>query len=644
MTINELLRDIGLSDKEAQMYLTLLRHGTQSTSILARKAGFNRGTGYVILHHLLEKGLAKKSTKGKIQYFSPLDPKNLVSYLEGKKKKLESNKDKVEAMMGQLLAITNPHSAQPKIEFFDGEEGARKVLESTFKAKEKTLFSFVSLVDLIDFVGVDFFEEYSRKRSASGYSMRSIRTHESDKHAIKLDPRAKHHTTNKKEKREVRYAPSDLAFPMTMFMFDSKLAIISSKEENFSVLIESKEFAHMQKKLFELLWASLDTSKIKVGVLHSLTGTMAISEPSLVDAVLMAIDEINEAGGVLGKQIEPIVVDSTSDPKVFAQEAERLITKEGVCSVFGGWTSASRKTMKPVFEKHDHLLWYPVEYEGLEQSPNIIYTGAAPNQHILPAADYAAKNIGKKFYLVGSDYVYPRSANAILKERVAELKGEILGEKYEKLGGTHFKKIVEDIVQKKPSVIINTINGDSNVAFYRELRKAGVRPRDIPVISFSIGEGEIHRMGVDTMVGDYTSCNYFQSISTKENKAFVKKFQDRYGKHRVTSDPVEAAYNGVYLFAKAVEKAKSENASAIRDAAKGLSLKAPEGEIRIDPDSQHLQRTARIGQICDDGQFKIVWSSDTPIKPDPYPHYKSQKEWKKFLQDLSKKWGGKWER
>ncbi len=389
---------------------------------------------------------------------------------------------------------------------------------------------------------------------------------------------------------------------------------------------------------------SAERDTIKVGILHSLTGTMAISERPLVDALLMAIDEINESGGVTGQQIEPIVVDGASDWDTFAEEAESLITQEGVSSIFGGWTSASRKAMKPVVEKYGNLLWYPLQYEGLEESANIMYTGAAPNQQVLPAVDWAFKNIGKTFFLVGSDYVFPRSANEIIKARIAELGGKVVGEEYEVLGGRDFRSIVQKIKRTKPSMILSTINGDSNIAFFRQLRQAGIAPTDIPTMSFSAAEEEIINIGPKNVAGDFAAWNYFQSLSSEKNRKFVKNFQKKYGKNRVTDDPIESAYFSVYLFARAVEQADSDDVIDIRNAAKGLVVYAPEGEVLIDPETQHTYRTPLIGQIRDDGQFDIVWSADEPIKPKPYPTYKSKKEWHAFIDNLYEGWGKHWAR
>lgn len=381
---------------------------------------------------------------------------------------------------------------------------------------------------------------------------------------------------------------------------------------------------------------------LKVGILHSLSGTMAISETSVADATLLAIEEINQKGGVLKRKIQPIVVDGKSDWPTFAREAERLIAEEKVSVVFGCWTSASRKTVKAVFEKYDHLLFYPVQYEGLEQSPNIVYTGAAPNQQIIPAVKWAFDHLGKRFFLVASDYVFPRSANAIIKDQVAALRGEILGEEYILLGSSDVKGVIQKIVEARPDVILNTINGDSNVAFFRALRAAGITPEKIPTMSFSIAEDELRTLGAQQMVDDYVAWNYFQSIESKENREFVKGFKDKYGVHRVTDDPMEAGYFGVYLWAQAVRDAGTDDVKAVRKALLNQSFTAPGGIVYIDSENQHTWKTVRIGKIRSDGQFDIVWSSEKPIRPVPYPVYRSNQEWDKFLQDLYIGWGNRW--
>ncbi len=381
---------------------------------------------------------------------------------------------------------------------------------------------------------------------------------------------------------------------------------------------------------------------IRVGVMHALSGTMAISETALVDATLLAIDEINAGGGLNGRQIEPIVIDTRSD-WAFARDAARdLITTQRVDAVFGCWTSACRRTVRPVFESLDHLLIYPVQYEGLEESPNILYTGAAPNQQIIPAVKWAMDNLGRRFFLVGSDYVFPRSANAIIRDQVASLRGEIVGEEYRGLGAVDFEAIVARIIEMQPDAILNTINGDSNIAFFSALRAAGVTPADIPTISFSIAESELPALEIDNVVGDYAAWNYFQSVEGAANRRFVEAFRARYGADRVTSDPIEAAYFGVHLWAGAVRDARTAEVRAVRLALRAQSMRAPGGVVSVDAATNHVWKTVHIGRIRQDGQFDIVWTSGNPIRPQPFPIYRSVRAWEAFLNDLYIEWGGAW--
>ena len=385
-----------------------------------------------------------------------------------------------------------------------------------------------------------------------------------------------------------------------------------------------------------------EPSTIKVGILHSLTGTMAISENPVKDSTLLAIQEINDAGGLLGKKIEPVIHDGKSDWPTFANEAEKLIKEDKVAVVFGSWTSASRKTVKPIFERYNHLLFYPVQYEGLEESPNIVYTGAAPNQQIIPAVKWTFDNIGKKFFLVGSDYVFPRTANAIIKDIVSALEGEIVGEEYLLLGSSDVDDVVKKIAAAKPDAIFNTINGDSNLAFFKALRAVGITPDKIPTISFSIAEAELQAMGAAAFAGDYAAWNYFQSIDSEKNREFVEKFKKIYGASRVTDDPIEAGYFGVHLWAKAVNDAGTTDVEAVRKALPKQSFEAPEGMVYIDKENQHTWKIVRIGKILPDGQFEIVWSSEKPIRPVPFPVYRSKIEWNQFLTELYKSWGERW--
>lgn len=384
------------------------------------------------------------------------------------------------------------------------------------------------------------------------------------------------------------------------------------------------------------------TSPIKVGILHSQTGIMSMNELPLIDASLLAIEEINKSGGVLGRQIEPIVVDGMSDWPTFAKQAEFLIKEKKVSVIFGGWTSASRKFMKEVVEKYDHLLFYPLQYEGLERSPNIVYTGATPNQQIIPGVNWAYKNLGKRFFLIGSDYVFPRAANEIIKFQLKSLGAEVVGEEYLILGSKEVGPIIQKIQESKPEVILNTINGDTNLYFFKALRAAGITPEKIPTMSFSIGEGEIAQLGSREMAGDYASWNYFESINNAANKQFIRKFKERYGKDRFTSDPIEAAYFGVHLWAQAVVSAKSDNVKKVRTDVKNQVYDAPEGIIYQDSFNQHTWKFSRIGKIGNRGQFNVIWSSDQSIPPVPYPEYQTEEKWNAFLDSLYKNWGNTW--
>lgn len=357
---------------------------------------------------------------------------------------------------------------------------------------------------------------------------------------------------------------------------------------------------------------------IKVGILHSLSGTMAISETSVKDAELLAIKEINENGGVLGKQLEPVIEDGASDWPTFAEKAKKLLQQDNVATIFGGWTSASRKAMLPVVEENNGLLWYPVQYEGMESSPNIFYTGAAPNQQIVPAVEWLLENRGTKFFLLGSDYVFPRTANAAIRAQLEAGKGELIGEEYTPLGHTDYNTIIAKIKNEKPEVIFNTLNGDSNVAFFKQLKDAGITSEDITVISVSVAEQEIEGIGADVTEGHLTSWNYYQSTDTPENADFVTNYKAEYGEDRVTDDPIEAGYFQVYLWAKAVEAAGTTDVDAVKEAAKGLEFDAPGGPVKIDGDNQHVYKTVRIGEIQSDGQIEELWNSGEPVKPDPF--------------------------
>lgn len=368
-------------------------------------------------------------------------------------------------------------------------------------------------------------------------------------------------------------------------------------------------------------------NKIKVGILHSLSGVMEISEKSLRDAEVMAIEEINEKGGVLGKKIEYIVEDPKSQMDTgFPDKAKKLLQQDKVAAVFGCWTSSSRKAVLPVFEKNNGLLFYPVQYEGNECSKNVVYTGAAPNQQIIPAVEYMWDKMGrKKFYLLGSDYIFPRTANkvliALLKEKY---KVDPVAEKYVPMDQKDFKNVVDDIKKLKPDAILSTINGDSNLPFYREMATNKITAEEMPICAFSVAEDELRGLKDDAasmklLKGHLAAWNYFQSIKRPENESFIARFQAKYGKDRVTDDPIEAAYFQVYFWKLAVEKAGSIDVDKVREAVRGIEFDAPGGKKKVDPKNQHTWKPFLMGEIQEDGQFKILFETPEWVRPDPYP-------------------------
>ena len=366
--------------------------------------------------------------------------------------------------------------------------------------------------------------------------------------------------------------------------------------------------------------------EVKVGILHSRSGTMSISENTVAEAELMAIAEINAKGGVLidGKKLRivPIEEDGASDWPTFADKAEKLIDRDQVAVVFGGWTSASRKAMLPVFEAKDHFLFYPIQYEGQECSKNIFYSGAAPNQQAEPAVDWLLKRKGQAFFLVGSDYVYPRTANTIIKEQLKAKGGMVVGEDYLPLGNTKVAPIIARIKQGLPQggVIVNTLNGDSNVEFFKQMKAAGITPANgYSIMSFSIAEEEIAAIGPEYLQGTYAAWNYFQTLDTPASKQFTKNFKAMYGENRVTNDPSEAAYMMVYLWAAAAEKANSIDDNKVREALVGVSFEAPEGKVTVQP-NHHVEKLVLIGEVQEDGLFKILENKGF-VKPVAWNQY-----------------------
>lgn len=360
---------------------------------------------------------------------------------------------------------------------------------------------------------------------------------------------------------------------------------------------------------------------IKVGILHSLSGTMAVSEVAVRDAELMAIEEINAAGGVLGRRLQPVIEDGASDWPTFAEKARKLIQSDKVAVTFGCWTSASRKAVLPVYESNRALLYYPIQYEGLESSPYIFYTGATTNQQIVPSVQYLLDQGKRNFFLLGSEYVFPRTANKIIKAQLAASGGKVVAEEYTPLGHTEYATIISKIKSSNADVIYNTLNGDSNVAFFKQLRDAGITPSDLTTMSVSIAEEEAAAIGGDVMEGHLVAWNYFQTVKTPENEKFVPAyhaFTERAGKRRPTSDPVESAYIAVHLWAMAAEKAGTTEVEAVKKAMAGLEFRAPGGLVTVHPTNHHISKTVRIGRIRRDALIDEIWATPGPVEPDPY--------------------------
>jgi urea transport system substrate-binding protein len=384
---------------------------------------------------------------------------------------------------------------------------------------------------------------------------------------------------------------------------------------------------------------------IKVGVLHSLSGTMAISETVLKDVALMAFEEINANGGIMGHKIEPVVVDPASNWPLFAEKARQLLTQDKVAAVFGCWTSVSRKSVLPVFEELNGLLYYPVQYEGEEISKNVFYTGAAPNQQAIPAVEYLMSKEGggaKRWVLLGTDYVYPRTTNKILRAFLKSkgVADKDIDEKYTPFGHSDYQTIVADIKKFAAggkTAVVSTINGDSNVPFYKELGNQGLKATDVPVVAFSVGEEELRGVDTKPLVGHLAAWNYFMSLKNPENDGFRKKWAE-YTKNKklaaaskpLTNDPMEATYIGIYMWKQAVEKAKSFEVDKVRAAMGGQTFKAPSGfTAKMDEKNHHLHKPVFIGEVKSDGQFNVVWKTQGPVKAQPWSPFIAGNEKKK---------------
>ena len=374
---------------------------------------------------------------------------------------------------------------------------------------------------------------------------------------------------------------------------------------------------------------------IKVGILHSLSGTMAISETALKNVALMTIEEINAKGGVMGKKLEPVVVDPASNWPLFAEKARQLISQDKVAVTFGCWTSVSRKSVNPVFKDLNGLLFYPVQYEGEELEKNVFYTGAAPNQQAIPAVEYLMSAEGgsaKRFVLLGTDYVYPRTTNKILRAFLHSkgVKDEDIMEEYTPFGHSDYQTIIANIKKfasaGKKTAVVSTINGDSNVPFYKELGNAGLKATDVPVVAFSVGEEELRGVDTKPLVGHLAAWNYFMSLKNPVNTKFIADYKAWAKKNNVpnadtvvTNDPMEATYVGIHMWAQAVEKAKSTDTDKVIAAMSGQTFKAPSGfTLTMDKTNHHLHKPVFIGEVKADGQFNVVWKTKEPIRAQPW--------------------------
>jgi urea transport system substrate-binding protein len=383
---------------------------------------------------------------------------------------------------------------------------------------------------------------------------------------------------------------------------------------------------------------------IKVGVLHSRTGTMAVSELPIIDATMLAIEELNRTGGVLGRPVQAIAADGKSDPEVFDDEAVRLLTREKVVAIFGCQTSASRKAVRGVVERNDGLLFFPASHEGLEQSPRIVYVGAAANQKFLPSVDYVTEVLGKRrLFFVGSDLISPRAGLELVKDRLKARKtGAVVVEAvFFPLGSKDVSEAIDRIEVAKPDAIINVIHGGTNFAFFKELRARGVRSSDIPTMSVSMTEHELR--GMAGMAGDYLAASYFQAIDREENRVFLQKVRDRYGADRAATDNMVHAYTAVHLWGKAATAAGSPDAAAVAKAVRGIEHAGPGANVKIDEENQHAWRPYRIGRVQSDGKVKVVFESKESVRPVPFPDTRTKQEWEQLLSEFYVGWGNRWQ-
>jgi urea transport system substrate-binding protein len=401
------------------------------------------------------------------------------------------------------------------------------------------------------------------------------------------------------------------------------------KKISLKTLVKASQIIGMTAIAAGVSIANAEDDTIKVGVLHSLSGTMAISETTLKDTVLMMIEEQNKKGGLLGKQLEPVVVDPASNWPLFAEKTRELLAKEDVDVIFGCWTSVSRKSVLPVIEELNGLMFYPVQYEGEESSYNVFYTGAAPNQQAIPAVDYLMNDLEvERWVLAGTDYVYPRTTNKILE---SYLKSKGVDEKdiminYTPFGHSDWQTIVSDVKkfggEGKKTAVVSTINGDANVPFYKELANQGINAEDIPVVAFSVGEEELSGFDTKPLVGHLAAWNYFQSAESEENDAFIEQWHAfTKDENRVTNDPMEATYIGFEMWTKAVEKAGTTDVDKVEAAMIGIEVPNLTGGTAVMNENHHLSKPVLIGEIQEDGQFEIVWATDAEVKGDAWTDF-----------------------
>ncbi|MFN9229966.1 MAG: urea ABC transporter substrate-binding protein [Planctomycetota bacterium] len=386
-----------------------------------------------------------------------------------------------------------------------------------------------------------------------------------------------------------------------------------------------EQSANPSPELLEQLIGKKEPPPIPVGVLFSQTGSMSISETQLKHVVIQAIDEINAAGGVLGRRLEPIIEDGRTREDIFAKRARELIESRAVPVIFGGWRSSDRKAMLPIIEQADALLFYPLQYEGNESSRNVFYGGMTPNQQVLPALDWFMSPEGgsrQRVFLVGSDYVFPWTVNHIVRKYLEGKGMQVVGEQYVPFDHKDFDQVYQAIKASNADLILSTINGQSNISFFREYRLQGLDPQSTPIFSTSIGEAGLRSIPAALTTGHYAAWNFFQSLDTQSARAFVRRFQDEYGSDRPVHDPMESAYSQVYLWREAVEKAGSFAAADVRKILEqGVSVAGPAGTVKVDPKNHHTYKLLRIGRILPNQQYEILYESPDLLPPDPYPGF-----------------------